>query len=193
MVFFCLSEDCFSSNHSLDGHLPIGIMEAHHSGGSRDYHQTRNSSIHSKGPAPSMPPHSTGQSSQMQISMSQSAISSQFAPPAEHKAHFSSSQDLDDRHNERYSSDSCSKQMGLQIGLQPKSQNVSNPFHTIAENESELSVTPMPPTPRPLQRHYSVVDPKSFGNMGRNLPGKGGWPIGFESAIAGMYHLWSSF
>jgi len=181
MVFFCLSEDCFDSNHSMDGHFPTG-MEAHHSGGSREYHSARNS-IHGKGPAPSLP----GQQ-QMPVSMSQSAISSQLAPPTDHRQqHFSSSQDLDDKYNEKYldkysNNDSC-KQMGLQIGLQPK--QVSSQFHVIAENESELSVpSPMPPTPRPLQRHYSVVDPKSFTDMGRNLPGRGGWPIGFESAIA---------
>lgn len=43
MVFFCLSEDCFDSNHSMDGHFPV--MEAH---GGRDYHQSRGS-IHGKG------------------------------------------------------------------------------------------------------------------------------------------------
>lgn len=195
MVLCCLSEDCFDSNHSMDGHFPTtgGIMEAHHSGGgggSRDYNQARNS-IHGKGPAPTLP--IAGQTSQMPISMSQSAISSQLAPPtSDHHRQQFSSQELDDKYNEKYldkySTDSCSKQMGLQIGLQPKTP-ISTQFHAIAENDSELSLdrSPMPPTPRPLQRHYSVVDPKSFGSdMGRNAPGRGGWPIGFESAIAGM-------
>lgn len=163
MVFFCLSEDCFDSNHSDDGHFTTRsrIMEAH--SGGRDYHQTRNPSYSSnKGPATSLP---SGQ--QMPISMSQSAIiSSQQLSNQDHRQQFSSSQELEDKYNEKYldkyNTDSCSKQMGLQIGLQPK--HSSNQFHKIAENDSEiLSVaSPMPPNTRTLQRHYSVVDPKNF-------------------------------
>lgn len=161
MVFCCLSEDCFdSSNHSMDGHFPV--MEAH-SGGIRDYNQSRGS-IHSKGQAPL--PLSNQQ--QMPISMSQSAISSHNAPISDHRQHLSSSLELDDK----YSGDSCSKQMGLQIGIQPKHQATSTQFSAISEHESELSVPSPVPTPRPLQRHYSVVDPKSFGtDIGRNVPG----------------------
>ena len=132
----------------------------------------------------------------MPISMSQSAISSQqLAAPGDHKQ-YASQEFVDDKYNEKYldkyTNDSC-KQMGLQIGLQPKPHS-SQPFSAISEHESELSLPSPSPMPRPLQRHYSVVDPKSFGSdivgRGGNVPaGRGGWPIGFESAIAGEYSM----
>lgn len=125
--------------------------------------------------------------------MSQSAISSQqlAAPSGDHKQ-YASQEFVDDKYNEKYldkyTNDSC-KQMGLQIGLQPKPPH-GPPFSAISEHESELSLPSPSPMPRPLQRHYSVVDPKSFSSdivgRGGNVPaGRGGWPIGFESAIAG--------
>lgn len=158
MVFFCLSEDCFDcSNHSMDGH-PFTSMEAH----SREY-QSRNSVPHAKGPAP------------IPSSVSQSAINSQLLREDHQQRQFSSSQEFDNNYNERYldkynvSNDSC-KQMGLQIGLQPKTA-ASNQFSAISEHDSELSVGPSPMPPRPLQRHYSVVDPKSFvTDIGKNVP-----------------------
>ena len=63
---------------------------------------------------------------------------------------------------------------------------------TSQEKNSDLNSEVGTPclTPRPpMQRHYSVVNPRSFKlnelSTANFEIGMGGWPVGFESAIAG--------